>query len=227
MDRRSLLEVQLETLAFCGIAEVTIMVGFGAEAVSEKLESLAPAGMRVRTQYNPVHAVADNLLTAWLAREHLRGDVLLLNGDTLFEAEVVRRLLGRDEVLACAAIHRKPAYDADDMKVTVDTRGCIRRIGKGLNGSRPEGEAIGLTRLRGAGAEAFQHALERAVRQCQATRSWYTAALQLLAQRIPLESVDISGLWWSEIDDPDDLASVRAHLETPASTPRPAVAASR
>jgi choline kinase len=211
-SERTLLEVQLETLASCGIADATVMVGFGAEAVEAHLARRTPAGIRVRTCFNPVHAQADNLVTAWLAREHLHGDVMLLNGDTLFEAEVVRRLLREPHAPACAAVSRKASYDHDDMKVRLDADGCVRDIGKRLLGDPPDGEAIGVTRLREAGAAAFREALETVVRTPDAPRLWYTSALQTLAGRIPVRAIDIADLWWSEIDDLEDLERVRARF---------------
>lgn len=210
---RSVLEVQLQALAECGVAEAVVVVGFGAEAVEERLSvGRVPRGMRIRTAFNPVHGRADNLVTAWVAREHLTGRVLLLNGDTLFDPEVARRMLGRREDPALAAVSRKPAYDPDDMKVVLDTDGCVERIGKRLTGVAPDGEAIGMTRLDDAGAAALREALEATVRAPDATDLWYTSALQEMAARVPLRAVDVSDLWWSEIDDREDLEAVRAHF---------------
>jgi choline kinase len=47
----------------------------------------------VRTLFNPFYKVADNLASCWMARGELRGNCLLINGDTLFEPAIARRLI--------------------------------------------------------------------------------------------------------------------------------------
>ena len=91
---RTLLEVQLATLARCGISRVSVVSGFGVEGVERFLAGTPVPGLTVELVFNPFYAVSDNLATCWVAREAMSEDFLLLNGDTLFEPTVLRRLLG-------------------------------------------------------------------------------------------------------------------------------------
>jgi choline kinase len=43
-------------------------------------------------------------------------------------------------------------------------------------------------------------------------RNWYLSVVNELAQKIAVRTVSIEGLWWSEIDSPEDLAAVRGHF---------------
>src|SRR5918997_4361933 len=92
---RPVLEWQLRALAANGIADVTVVTGFGADAVEQALRRMGPLGEGVRTLFNPFFAVADNIGSCFLARDLLRAapEAVLLNGDTPVEPAVLRRAL--------------------------------------------------------------------------------------------------------------------------------------
>jgi choline kinase len=116
----SMLEVQLHTLVKSGVTDVSIMVGFRADQVEQRLAERPIPGLTVRTCYNPFYAISDNLATVWLARTEMTEDFMLLNGDTLFELNLVKQVLSGPEVPITVTINEKSAYDEDDMKVHID-----------------------------------------------------------------------------------------------------------
>ncbi|RZM03328.1 MAG: phosphocholine cytidylyltransferase family protein [Variovorax sp.] len=151
LNGRSMLEWQLRALADNGIAETVVVTGFRADLVEQALERIAPHGMTVRTLFNPFYKLADNLASCWMARAELRAPCLVLNGDTLFEPEIARRLLAAPSAPITVTIDRKPGYDADDMKVEVEGD-RLRAIGKTLSAERVNGESIGFLRFEAEGA---------------------------------------------------------------------------
>ena len=74
---RPLIGRQIDTLARCGIEDVTVVVGFGADSVEARLGELYGPG-RIRTLYNPFFASTDNLVSCWVARVEMQQDFLLL-----------------------------------------------------------------------------------------------------------------------------------------------------
>jgi choline kinase len=213
---RSILEVQLAALAACGIDEATVMVGFGAALVESFLHQRPADGLNIRTRFNPFFATSDNLATCWLAGAEMDGDFLLLNGDTLFENAVLKRLLAAPRAPVSLAVDRKPVYTEDDMKVTLGPAMRLINVGKKIPVPRCHAESIGLMRFDAEGARAFRDGLERAVRDQAALKKWYLDVLNDLAPSIVIKGVSIQGLWWSEIDSFSDLAGVRAELEVRA-----------
>ena len=209
---KSALEIQLHALAECGIQQATIMVGFGAEKVESFLATCPVRGIDITIRYNPFFAVSNNLATCWTAMPEMHADFLLLNGDTLFEPAVLQRLLMAPSAPIVLAIDRKAAYDADDMKVSVRDERSLTAVGKTLPPSQVHGESIGLMRFRASGAEAFRTALETAMRESASLQRWYLSVIDTLANSSLVEVVSIEGLWWAEIDTPEDLAQVRAHF---------------
>ena len=146
---RSLVEWQIDELAKCGISEVTIVLGFRADKVERLLRERYGLN-RVRTVYNPAYAVSDNLVSCWAAHDEMSTDFVLLNGDTLFEAAVLERLLETHGHPVTVVVSHKDVYDTDDMKVELD--GCrLVKIGKDLLPDQVDGESIGMILFRGEG----------------------------------------------------------------------------
>jgi len=208
----SVLEFQLRALAACGVTHASVLVGFNADQVEETLARRPVAGIDARTVYNPFYHLSDNLATAWLARSEMRGDFLLLNGDTLFEPAVLTRLLASPVAPLTLAIHQKDDYDDDDMKVSLDAEERLLAVGKTLPAEIISGESIGLMLFRADGPHAFRAALEAAIREPEALSLWYLSVVNSLVGSVEIRTAKINDLWWAEIDCPEDLEGVRKTL---------------
>lgn len=211
---RSMLEWQLRALAEVGVAEAVVVTGFRSERVESALQQATPAGLRVRTLFNPFYKLADNLASCWMARAELAGPCLILNGDTLFEPEIARRLIAAPPAPITVTIDRKAGYDDDDMKVqTQADRGAdrLRAIGKKLTAEQSNGESIGFLRFDAAGAARFVAEIDRTMRTPEGPGLWYLSAIHRLAQGDgDVRVVSIEGLQWGELDFPADLPPARA-----------------
>lgn len=210
LSGRTMLEWQLRGLHAAGVAEAVVVTGFRDDLIEKAVREHAPAGMQVRTLYNPFYKLADNLASCWMARNEMTGPTLILNGDTLFEAEIARRLLAAPPAAITVTIDRKPAYDADDMKVCAEGR-RLKAIGKKLSAEESNGESIGFLRFEAAGTAAFVAELERSMRTPEGPGLWYLSAIHRLAnQGLDVKVASIEGLSWGELDFPADLDHTRA-----------------
>jgi len=207
---RPILEWQLRGLDAAGIHDVTLVTGFEAGAVERALRAIAPPAARLRTVFNPFFPVSENIGSCYLVRDLLRAsDTVLLNGDTLFEAPVLHRLLAAPAAPVTVAIDHKPAYDTDDMKVSLEgTR--LRAIGKTLSPAETNGESIGMLRFLGQGGDLFASGLEAALRHPEGIRRWYLSVIHDLAQDGLIQAASIAGHAWGEVDYPADLAAAEA-----------------
>ncbi|HEU4367984.1 MAG TPA: phosphocholine cytidylyltransferase family protein [Methylomirabilota bacterium] len=218
VHQRTLLEWQLDALARCGIPHATVVTGFGSEHV-EGLLAARTGAPRTQLIYNPFFRVSDNLVSCWMARGDMTGDIVLLNGDTLFEPAVLERLLAAPPRPVRLAIDHKEAYDADDMKVSLDADGRVRRVGKRLAPAIVGAESIGLMLFRGDGSALFREAIERALRRPDALHSWYLSVIDEMADHGHVWTESIQGLRWAEIDSPADIARALGVVERPANQP--------
>jgi len=209
---RPALEIQLRALVGCGVTEARVTVGFHAEKVEAFLETNPVPGINVETVYNPFFDSSDNLVSAWLARPEMTGDFLLMNGDTLFEPAVLRLLLSAPMAPLTLVINSKDEYDSDDMKVSMSADGRLRAVSKTLDADVVNGESIGLMRFTGRGVDTFSATLDQRVRTRQGIKAYYLSVIDELTRKLPVETVSMTGLWWREMDSPEDLANVRADL---------------
>ncbi|MFL6778783.1 MAG: NTP transferase domain-containing protein [Sphingomicrobium sp.] len=208
---RTLLDRQLDALAANGVDDVVVVTGFRDDQIEAALKRRGDAGPNVRTVYNPFYKVADNLGSLFVAKNEIQGDVLVWNGDTLVSNELMARVVGNESQDGiCITIDRKPRYDEDDMKVVVDNAGQLHAIGKRLDMTRVNAESIGLLAFRGAGAQTFRRAIERAIRTAEGTTIWYLRVIHQIAQEGPVWTLDIQGEEWGEVDFPEDVESAKA-----------------
>jgi choline kinase len=137
-------------------------------------------------------------------------DFVLLNGDTIFEPRVLEQLLESARAAITVTIDQKDdGYDDDDMKVRLDGRRLVA-IGKTLPPEHSHGESIGMLCFRGTGVRTFRDTLERTIRKPDSLRAWYLSVVNELAQKVAVETANIRGLWWREVDGLEDLDDARA-----------------
>lgn len=220
---QSLIEWQVDELAKCGIKKVTVVVGFGADLVEQLLVTRYDP-YHVRTLYNPVYAITNNLVSCWVARAEMTEDFVLLNGDTLFEAAVMQRLLVGHDGPVTVVTDCKPSYDADDMKVKLDGDRLIE-IGKDLPLDEVDGESIGIILFRGEGPRLFRTSIEQALRRPSALKQWYLSVIDEMAQSMPVWTCCIKGLEWCEVDYPVDLEQADKVVRTCITKREPLVGA--
>ena len=168
------------------------------------------SGPRVKTLYNPFFQVADNLASCWMARKSMHQDFLLINGDTLFSPELLQTILAAPAKDIAVTIDQKGYYDGDDMKVTLDGS-QLTAIGKTLPLTETDGESIGMLRFMDAGPKIFRNELKRLMKTSDGTKSWFLSAIHGLAQSGQhIDTINIKGAEWSELDTPEDYEICRS-----------------
>ncbi|MCI6086326.1 MAG: sugar nucleotide-binding protein [Selenomonas sp.] len=173
----TILERQMQMLGACGIhqEDITIVTGYH----SEQIETLYPE----RTLYNAAYKSCDNAHSLFLALESLDDDVLILDGDLVFEKSALDALLayGSDSLLAH---HGEPVYGSTG--ILEDARGCVRDIGKHITEPLIYDSILYLSR---ASLNAW-----KCLFACpEEWKSWYTVSLNKLVKEYPIRIVADAG----------------------------------
>ncbi len=208
LNGKTVVEWQIDELLKSGVDDIVVVTGFGTDKV-EALLKQRYGQHRVRTVFNPFYQLADNLATCWVVRSEMDEDFILLNGDTLFDTSVLKRLLEAKASPITVTIDKKATYDDDDMKVLLDGE-RLTRIGKDLPLDQVDAESIGMLLFRGVGAALFQKTIEQVLRTPEGTRRWYLSVINELAQTTPVATCCIAGSAWAEVDFPADLKHAEA-----------------
>ncbi len=209
---RRLLERQIDAFAACGVSEIVVITGYGAAQVDQVLDQLRDTVPDVvfKTTFNPFFGVADNLASCWMARHQMDQDFILVNGDNLFQADMVEQLLKAPDAPITVAIAHKQQYDNDDMKVMLDGA-RLTEIGKTLPVDTVNAESIGMLLFRGTGPVLYRAALEEAMMETTGLRQWYLSVINALAKQVTVMTQPVDGIEWCEVDFPADLQQAR-HL---------------
>ena len=151
IDDQTILENQINHLKKCDIEEINVVVGFAYQKVEEFFDSLNIINIKINTIFNPFWD-STNSLFLWCARNVLDKDTVLLNGDDVFELEVLRKIISnKDEI--CVPYKVKDKYAAEDMKVKIEND-LVHSIGKNI--SEIDGESVGIRVFRGEGLQILK-----------------------------------------------------------------------
>ena len=206
VNNKTILEWQLNTLLSAGIEDFTVVTGFQSKKVEELILNKYK-NYKIECIYNPFYSLSDNLASCWLARGRFNNDFMIINGDDIFEIELIRRFLSSKIVPVTVAINIKESYDKEDMKVIFNKEDKrLLRVGKDIECLEATGEAIGIHLFRGLGAEFFRKKVEELMRDEKALKMWYLSAINSLVNETEILVCDITGYKWSEIDFVEDLA---------------------
>jgi choline kinase len=201
---RTLIEWQIEMLARGGVKHIDVVTGFMTDMVDALLAGIDDPRVTIATRFNPFYKVADNLGSCWIVREQMRGDFLILNGDTLVSEEIVTRVQQDHGWPIAVTVDVKDAYDSDDMKVERDGD-RLARIGKTLTAQQSNAESIGFLAFRDEGVDLFRETVRKAMRTPEGVQHWYLKVIDSLAPTGKVGTVSIEGQEWAEVDFLNDI----------------------
>ncbi len=206
----TILDIALRNLAAVGLTEVVMVVGHAAGTLAQRRAALERAhGVALELLRNDHALEWNNAYSLWLAREHLRRGTVLVNGDTVHPVGVERALLAaRGRAGLILAMDDKKTLAEEEMKVALDHRGFLARIGKQIDPLLADGEYIGATLIEGWAAGPLTEALEATWRRDPGL--YYEDGYQeYTARGGAVAAAPIGAMDWVEVDSHDDLRRAR------------------
>jgi choline kinase len=201
---RSLIERHLAALSAAGVDDIAVTVGHAADTLRATL------GDRATTVFNPQYRQG-SLVSLWVQRERLRSgrDVLLMDGDVLYDTRILERLIAAPGE-AVLLVDRELEPGDEPVKV------CFRGETMVDFRKRPEhphdwhGESVGFFKFTPAMAARLADACDRYI-AAGITDVEYEEAIRdlMLADPAAFSHVDVTDLPWTEIDFPEDVAKAR------------------
>ncbi len=196
-DGRSIMKQQMDNLAhaFGDKHRVMIVVGFKLEAIIERF----PEATFVYNEFYDQTNTSKSLLKALRASGD--GGVLWLNGDVVFDPEVLNRVtphIDRDE--SFVVVNQSKVSD-EEVKYTLDADGFIAELSKQVVGGL--GEAVGINFIGHNDKNALIARLTEVDDQDYFERG---IELAITHDALKMRAVDISDLYAVEIDFDEDLA---------------------
>jgi choline kinase len=206
----TILDIALRNLAAVGLHDVTVVVGYAAGAIRDRVAALeAEHGVRLTLVDNDRAEEWNNAYSLWLAREHFAAGALLVNGDTVHPVSVEQTLLkAAGQAPIVLAVDDMKSLADEEMKVILGPDGRLTRITKLMDPAQAHGEYIGATLIDAAAAAPLADALEATWRRDPSL--YYEDGYQELADRGgAIRTAPIGKVDWVEVDNHDDLRRAR------------------
>ena len=197
---RPILAYQLDALLEVGIQQVVVCTGHMGAAIAKRCNEDYPDA-DIKFVENEAYLTTNNMFSLYLAREYLDGDVIVLNGDVCFDAEVLRQLLVEEG--SSVAVDTR-LFNEESMKVVVDQH--VRDIAKTIPKEEAFGCSIDVYKFVARDVELIRTALVPLIESGEGRREWFEVLLQRLFRSDSLHaSPAIVRGRWMEIDDTKDL----------------------
>jgi choline kinase len=195
-DGRSIMQKQFDNLskAFSIDYRPMIVVGFKLEAIMERFSSATFVYNELFDQTN----TSKSLLKALRASGD--GGVLWLNGDVVFDPEVLERVKPAIANGHSFVVVNTSKVSDEEVKYTLDASGHIDQLSKVVVGGL--GEAVGINYVAGADKDALIRRLDEA-----ADNDYFERGIELAIEKdgLKFKAIDISDLYAVEIDFAEDL----------------------
>jgi choline kinase len=214
-DGRSLLRRHMEILAANGVRRLSITIGYQAarfrDAVAEDLRAADLRNLDVSFVENPDYRQGSLVsLLAQRAVLETGAPVLLMDGDVLYDARMIERLLnGAGE--GVLLVDRELEPGDEPVKICFDGAGGIVDFRKVP--TRPHawfGESVGFFRFSGDLAAKLAERCAWYVAQGRLETEYEEAIRDLILDNPErFAATDVSDLPWTEIDFPEDVVKAR------------------
>jgi choline kinase len=205
----TILDISLRNLAAVGLTDVTVVVGYRAEAVEQRQAALeAKYGVTISLVHNDKAEEWNNAYSLWLARERFAEGALLVNGDTVHPVDVEKTLLAARGPGILLAVDNVKKLAEEEMKTIFDADGQLTKITKLMDPADAFGEYIGATVIEASAAAGLAEALQATWERNPDL--YYEDGYQEYAERGgEVRAATIGQLDWVEVDNHDDLARAR------------------
>lgn len=201
---KPLLAYQVEAFALAGIEDIIVVSGYLHEQLVQFARSIALERGEITIVRNTRFLDTNNMYSLWLTKSLLNQDLILANGDVLFDPSILTDMLANknDNLVASDA----GSYREENMKIkTIDGR--IVCINKRLSKNDSFATSLDLYKISKIEVKRLFDLMEANYINKNDLNQWTEVALQDLFGEEIFYPFDIGARSWIEIDTYSDLAN--------------------
>lgn len=207
---RTLLQRHIEILDYCGIDDIAVVVGFRADLIRDEIAALGYS-RRVDLIENPRYAEGSVVSLSSAAETMGSGSaVLLMDGDVLYDWRLLHRLT-QTTIVNCLLMDRHIEPGDEPVKLCIAQNHIVDFHKKPQLAHEWHGESVGFFRLSPQIACALLSGAQAYASDGRHDQEYEEPLRDLILAHPPghFGYEDISGLPWTEIDFPLDVARAR------------------
>jgi Predicted sugar nucleotidyltransferases len=205
IGNRSIVERTIRAVFHAGVIHFTVVVGFQDWMIKNFLKRNFPSldfTFIVNNQFDSTN----NAYSLLLAREEIEGhELLLLDSDVVFDDEIIPLLI-KSPYQSCIAVRTRDIVGEEDIKVEVNSKKEIVRIGKEVAAGSVYGESIGIEKFSHGDTVTLFRTLEKRIRTENRLNEFYEASFQeMIDGGACIHAADVGSYRCIEIDTAEDL----------------------
>jgi choline kinase len=201
---RTILEHQLIALRDSGVDDVTVVGGYKFDRLSQFVGRMDRAIPQPRLVLNPFYAVSSSIGSVWAARDLLGGPFCILNGDTLYDPQILSDGLARLAPGVNLFIETRTEPVHDDMLVRA-ADGRVLEVGKGLNPAEALHRSLGIVACADVDGGPYRAMLQLVIAASGGEHRFHHDIVDELAAGPGVSAVEFEPDQWQEIDSPEDI----------------------
>lgn len=174
-----------------GISDITVIVGYEADLIRNELKN------DVVYFENPHFLTTNSIMSLWYAKDLLKDDVLLLNGDLYYEHGILDYAKSQTNPVVMLADSTR-IDNADYRFGFIGNQ--INRFGKHLTNQETDGEYVGIVRIDQCFIKTFKQTLEEMIISGKSNIWWEDVLYSFISKQVPIHFYDVAGTFWSEVD---------------------------
>ena len=186
--------------------EVIIITGFKHRILEDTLKDY-----HVRVYYNPFFKVTNSIGSLWYARNEFfnTNEVLIANADVYYTQDLLDKVFAatHDNFL----LADKTRADVGDY-FFLSKNGILQKYGKELKREERDSEYVGIGVLKRDWVGKFHDQLCNMIENGE-YNLWWENVLYSMVEREEIYTVDVDGIFWSEVDTIEDYQRVLDHCK--------------
>jgi len=206
IGHENLLERTIENVLSNNINDFIFVTGYKEDMIKDFVNKRFPGINRVFIT-NPDYENNNNSYSLWMTKDHVNGNILLLDSDILFDEKIITLLLtsGHEN---CLAVNFTDNLDEEQIKVILDRENMVVEIGKEISIEKSAGESIGIEKFSGYFMKELFAILDRKISLENNVNEFYEASFQEVINnadsRNSIYAADVSEFTCIEIDTVQD-----------------------
>ncbi|MBL4589968.1 MAG: phosphocholine cytidylyltransferase family protein [Alphaproteobacteria bacterium] len=207
IDGKTILEMMLSHIRDCGIKDVVFVLGYLQEQIKDYV-SVNFSDLNTQFITNEKFKETNTGFSLMLAMEAIEDENFVkFDADVVFDKEILKKLI-ECEHENCLCIDKNINLDAEEIKVIIDNQNRVVKASKTVNPKDAMGESIGIEKISAETANILLAELKIMMEDKQNHQEYYEAAYErLIEANVPFNTLDITGLRWTEIDTKEDFAT--------------------
>ncbi len=200
---KTILQMTIDNVLKNGINEFVMVTGYREKMIKDFISNNYP-DLNITYITNSGYENNNNSYSLWLTKDYIKGDIILLDSDILFDFRIISLLL-EAKYTDCLAVTVHNLGE-EEIKVIIDNSNKIQHIGKKLNPKDCFGESIGIEKFSNNFFKQLGEVLERKIVTENNVNEFYEASFQeLIYNRNSIYAIDVSNYKCMEIDFPEDI----------------------